>query len=654
MSNTIIVNCPTIRVAIYARVSSEQQAQEQTIASQVAALRERVAADGCSLDDELCFTDDGISGTTLQRPALERLRDQAYAGGFQRLYIHSPDRLARRYAYQVLLVEELRRHGLEIVFLNRAIGVSPEEDLLLQMQGMFAEYERAKILERSRRGKRHAAQRGMVNVLGGAPYGYRYITKHAGGGSAAYEIAPEQAAIVRQVFDWVGRDRLSIGEVARRLKQQGTLSPTGKAWWDRSSVWGMLKNPAYAGHAAFGKTRIGERRSRPKPQRGQSKTPRRSYSTYDTNPADQVSIPVRALISEELFATVQEQLAANRLRGRERKCGARYQLQGLLECGCCGYAYYGKKISRSSAKGKVPYAYYRCVGTDAYRFGGTRVCHNNQVRTDRLDDAVWNDVRELLREPKLLREEYERRLQLPAEDASRREPLVRQLQQAQRAVSRLIDVYTEGVLDKQEFEPRLAQARQRVERLRGDLEQLAAQDTQREQLRASLACLDEFSEQIRNGLDQADWTTRREIIRTMVERVRIEEDQVRITYRIDFPLFVGKASTEQILHFCWRRRAIAAGHRTGRTDRRHRSRGNPPTLEGAQVMTSFSEWRQRFRHAASRAPFSSCSSCAIIRERKNRSLVSNQSRAFWHNSAHRPLGISIARSICSSSETRST
>lgn len=568
MSNGITDRSRSMRVAIYARVSSEQQAQEQTIASQVAALRERVAADGSLLDDELCFIDDGISGTTLQRPALERLRDQAYAGGFQKLYVHSPDRLARRYAYQVLLVEELRRHGVEIVFLNRAIGVSPEEDLLLQMQGMFAEYERAKILERSRRGKRHAAQRGLVNVLGGAPYGYRYITKHAGGGSAAYEIVPAQAAIVRQIFDWVGRDRLSIGEVARRLKQQGTPSSTGKAWWDRTSVWGMLKNPAYMGRAAFGKTRIGERRSRLKPQRGQGKTPRRSYSTYDTSAADQVSIPVAALISEELFITVQEQLAVNRQRGRERKRGARHQLQGLLECGCCGYAYYGKKVSRAIAKGRVPYAYYRCVGTDAYRFGGTRVCQNTQVRTDLLDEAVWNDVRELLRDPTLLREEYERRLQLPVEDLSRREPLVRQLQQAQRTVSRLIDVYTEGVLDKHEFEPRLARARQRVERLRNDLEQLSLQDAQREQLRASLACLDEFAEQIHDGLDQADWMTRREIIRTLVERVRIEQDQVRITYRIDFPLFVGKASKDRLLHFCWRRDLSAAGqHRFARDGR---------------------------------------------------------------------------------------
>lgn len=552
MNNSLVAKSPVPRVAIYARVSSEQQAQEQTIASQVAALRERVAADGASLDDEFCFIDDGISGSTLQRPALERLRDQAYAGGLQKLYVHSPDRLARRYAYQVLLVEELRRHGLEIVFLNRAIGVSPEEDLLLQMQGMFAEYERAKILERSRRGKRHAAQRGAVNVLSGAPYGYRYITKRAGSGSAAYEIAPEQAAIVQQLFEWVGRDRVSIGEVARRLKQQGTPSPTGKAWWDRTSVWGMLKNPAYKGQAAFGKTRVGERRSRPKPPRAQGKTPRRSYSIYDTNPADQLAIPVAALVSEDLFDAVQEQLALNRQCGRERKRGARYLLQGLLECGCCGYAYYGKRVSRSSAKGKTPYAYYRCVGTDAYRFGGQRVCQNHQARTDRLDDAVWTDVQELLRDPNILRQEYQRRLQSPADDSSQRESLSRQAQQAERAVGRIIDAYAEGVLDKHEFEPRLKQSRQRVERLRGELERFAAQDFEREQLQQSLACLDEFAAQIHEGLDQADWPTRRKIIRTLVERVRIEPEQVRVTYRISFPLFLSKASKERSLHFCWR------------------------------------------------------------------------------------------------------
>ena len=133
-----------LRVAVYARVSSEQQAGESTIASQLAALETRVAADGLALLPEQGFADDGHSGATLVRPALERLRDLAASGGLDRVYVHSPDRLARRYAYQVLLVDELRRAGVEIVFLNRQIGASPEDDLLLQVQGMVAEYaERA-------------------------------------------------------------------------------------------------------------------------------------------------------------------------------------------------------------------------------------------------------------------------------------------------------------------------------------------------------------------------------------------------------------------------------------------------------------------------------------------------------------------------------
>ena len=173
---------PQLRAAIYARVSSQQQADANTIASQVEALRDRVRSDGLKLDSEFCFFDEGHSGATLLRPALERLRDQAAAGVLDRLYVHSPDRLARSYAYQVLLLEEFRRSGVEVVFLNRPIGRSPEEDLLLQVQGMMAEYERAKIAERSRRGKRHAARGGSVNVLSGAPYGYRYVGKLAGGG----------------------------------------------------------------------------------------------------------------------------------------------------------------------------------------------------------------------------------------------------------------------------------------------------------------------------------------------------------------------------------------------------------------------------------------------------------------------------------------
>lgn len=295
------------QVAMYARVSSDQQAEAHTVASQVAALQERVAADGLTVPDAMQFIDQGYSGATLVRPALERLRDVVAARAVDRLYVHSPDRLARKYAYQVLLVDEFRRAGVEVIFLNRALGQSPEDDLLLQVQGMIAEYERAKILERHRRGKRHAARAGVVNVLSGAPYGYRYVTKYAGGGQARYEIIPDEARLVRQVFDWVGRDRLTIGEVCRRLTQAGEVTRTGKTVWDRSAVWGMLKNPAYLGTAAFGKTRRESLRPRLRAQQGRVLQPRRAVSTVDVPQAEWFSIPVPALVEPEVFAVVQEQ-----------------------------------------------------------------------------------------------------------------------------------------------------------------------------------------------------------------------------------------------------------------------------------------------------------------------------------------------------------
>ena len=166
--------------------------------------------DHASPQTEREFIDEGWSGATLMRPALERLRDAVALGGIDRLYVHSPDRLARKYAYQVLLIDELQRLGVEVVFLNHAMGQTPEDDLLLQVQGMVAEYERAKILERSRRGKRHKAQMGQVSVLAGAPYGYRYVNVHEGAGCARYDIVEEHAQVVRQIFHWVGRERTTI------------------------------------------------------------------------------------------------------------------------------------------------------------------------------------------------------------------------------------------------------------------------------------------------------------------------------------------------------------------------------------------------------------------------------------------------------------
>ena len=243
--------------AIYARVSSEQQREENTIASQTASLIEFAQAHDLEVPKEWVFEDEGYSGATLERPGLERVRDLAAEGQIQVVLAYSPDRLSRKYAYQILLIEELARHGVETLFVKAPQGASAEDQLLVQFQGMIAEYERAQIAERSRRGKRHRAKVGCVNVLSAAPYGYRYVKKNEVT-DACYLVDEAQGAIVREVFEWYTVEGLSIGAIARRLNDRGVPTRFGKSRWERSKVWAMLRNQAYAGRAAFGKT---ERRS---------------------------------------------------------------------------------------------------------------------------------------------------------------------------------------------------------------------------------------------------------------------------------------------------------------------------------------------------------------------------------------------------------
>jgi len=218
--------------------------------------------------------------------------------------------------------------------------------------------------------------------------------------------------VVRHVFDWIARDRLTIGEVCRRLTQAGEVTRPGKTAWDRRAVWGMFKNPAYRGNAAYGKTRQEPLRPRLRAHRGRPLPPRRAVSTVDVPQEEWLPIPVPALVEPDVFATVQEPLRENQRHARQSRRGALYLLPGLVQCQQCGYAYYGQRLSPRARKGTPrAYAYDRCRGTDAYRFGGERVCPNTQVRTDLLDLAVWQEVCTLLAHPERLAEEYRRRLQ---------------------------------------------------------------------------------------------------------------------------------------------------------------------------------------------------------------------------------------------------
>ncbi len=202
--------------------------ENDTIASQLDLLDRRLLRDGVTVPPELRFIDDGYSGETLLRPALERLRDTAAAGAIDRLYVENPDRLARDYPYQMVLVDELRHHGVTVVFLNGDLDETPEGRLLLQVQGMIAEFERAKIRERCRRGRLFAARSGRVSAAGDAPYGYRYVTKLEGGGEARYVVAFAEAQTVKDMFTWCGIEGCSLTQICRRLKRRGDRHADGQ------------------------------------------------------------------------------------------------------------------------------------------------------------------------------------------------------------------------------------------------------------------------------------------------------------------------------------------------------------------------------------------------------------------------------------------
>ena len=562
------------RVAIYARVS-DPNAPEGTIASQVAALEARLAQDGVRLEPECRFVDDGYTGATLVRPALERLRDAAAAAVLDRLYVHCPDRLARHYAYQVLLIDEFRRAGVEVVFLNRAIGTSPEDDLLLQVQGMVAEYERAKIRERSRRGKRHAAAHGVINVLSGAPYGYHYVNRHAGGGAARYEVREEEAAVVRQIFRWIGQDRLSIGAVCRRLQQLGQLTRTGNTRWERKTVWGILRNPAYIGSAAFGKTRVASTPTRLRPIRGAAEQPRRASRVSDVPAEEWIRVPVPALVEPELFDAVQAQLAENRARSRQRTDGGRYLLQGLLVCQQCGYAYYGKTTSPLRAgKPRRTHAYYRCCGSDTRRFGGQKVCCNPSVRTDRLDAVVWQEVERLLQDPGRLAGEYQRRLDEAHRGGHERADIATlEMAKLRRGIGRLIDSYAEGMIDKVDFDPRITGLRQRLVNLEDCCKVLRDRAAVQTTLSLIIGRLEDFAHRVRDTLSASDWHQRRELIRLLVKRVEIDVDAINIVFRVaPAPSGPGPAELRSpSLQDCGWRGGPAARRCRAQHHRRHRA-----------------------------------------------------------------------------------
>ena len=516
--------------AIYARVSSDKQREASTIASQTAALIGFARSRGYQVPTEWVFEDEGYSGASLVRPGLERVRDLAAEGQIEAVLVYAPDRLSRKYAYQILLIEELARHGVDTVFMQAPQAATAEDQLLVQFQGMIAEYERAQILERSRRGKRHRARQGQVNVLSGAPYGYRYVRK-SDDAAARYEINYAEADIVRTVYDhYVGTAMMSIGAITRLLNERAVPTRKQISRWERTTVWAILRNPAYKGTACFGKTETAPRQRVTRSLRLRGGVGARDSAHRERPRSEWIEIAVPAIIDEDTFARAQELLTQNKQLAPRRTIAPSI-VQGLVSCSKCGYAL-SRTSTRSSARN---IHYYRCLGSDAWRHLGGPVCDNRPVRQDLLDHVVWNEVVRLLEDPDLIQRELDRRLAAARTSdptRQREKSLQRELRRTRNAIDRLLTAYQEELLSLDELRQRMPELRQREHALQTELNSILDQISDRAIYLRLAETLSDFLSRLRTSADTLDIQERQRIVRLVIKDILVGDETIVIRHSI--------------------------------------------------------------------------------------------------------------------------
>ena len=515
--------------AIYTRVSSDQQKENKTIGSQVDELLSFAEQQGYVIPEEYVFKDEGYSGAILVRPGLEKVRDLSAEGQIQAILIYSPDRLSRNYAYQVVLMDEFASCGTEVLFINSPKADTPEEALLLQFQGMISEYERAMIKERSRRGKRFKAKSGVVNVLCGAPYGYNYIRKTEDA-AAYYQINEKEAVVVKELFRMYTEDFCGIGAVARKLTAEKIPTRKNTGRWERSVIWSMLRNPAYCGKACYGKTEHAERQRITKPLRAKGGYVVQNGCNREKPRDEWIEIPVPAIISQAVFDIAQERLKSNKLHS-QRNTKVETLLQGMMVCSGCGYSLY-RTYTETSAKNRI--YYYRCFGSDPYRFEGVRKCNCKPLRQDYLDNIVWQQMVQLLEDPMLIQREVEKRVEETRKASpvlKQKEAIVRQRNKLSQSMDKLLDAYQEGLITIAQLRIRMPELQKRVNTTEKELENLKNHELALDQ-RLQYLDAQSFTNQLGVSVNQLDIKEKKKILRLLVKEVVVGNDSIDIRHSI--------------------------------------------------------------------------------------------------------------------------
>jgi site-specific DNA recombinase len=536
------------RVALYARVSTSRQEQEKTIASQIEAILEMVTRRGLTIAPERRFIDDGFSGARLDRPALDALRDAAADGLLDVVFIHAPDRLARNYVYQHVVLEELDRRGVEVHFVESPLGERPEDRLLVQMQGVIAEYERAKILERTRRGRLHKVRAGQMLPFPCAPYGYAIVrTPEVPWGVLV--IDEVEAGHVRAMYRWVLDEGLSARQVAKRLN--ALKVPARRApLWLVSSTYNILTNSVYAGQATYGKHEPVE----PKKPRAPGAYRKRLKSSRRRRPPSQwLTVSVPAIVDATMQQDVRARLARNVIMAT-RNTRYEYLLRTLVVCGQCGRKMGCERQVSRHRHVAYEYFYYGCARRDPVDTGESQRCTSRSVRATELDAVVWGALREWLERPQILRQHLAAwRTQTPSGDYATRERvrLEQAIEQVRRQVERLVDAYQRGAIEVDELKARRERLEASQQAAEERLVEVQARQQQRVRSERLLEDIAAFAKTVGRGLDALDFAGRQRLVRLLVERVVVRESTVTVEHVVPLSgrfseLRLGNADTSQV------------------------------------------------------------------------------------------------------------
>ena len=512
-----------MRVAIYARVSTHRQAETQTIVQQLTRLQAHVEAQGWILEPEHCYRDDGYSGAKLDRPGLDSLRDRAALAEFDVVLITEPDRLARNYVHQMVIIEELETRGVQVAFLERPMSHDPNDRLLLQIRGAVAEYERTQISERMRRGRQAKYRSGTLLPWCRAPYGYRGDPEHPRNPDGV-RLESAEAAIVAQMFAWYLEPGASLYSIAKRLTDMALPTPGGKSRWNATTVRGILKNLAYTGTTYANRTR-----SVPAKQRKSALSPVGRGESHTGRPREEwIPIPVPEIVAQEVFEQVQAKLAQNQQGAARNNKRHQYLLRALVSCGQCRLSATGRAMPNPK------YTYYVCRGhTDALRAAQGERCTARYIPAQQLDAVVWEDVCQVLTHPQLIAQAIERAHGghwLPQELQARCDMLKQAVRQLEQQQERLLEAYLASVISLPELERKRQALQRKQEALEAQRTQLEASVNQQLALTQITDSIEQFCAQIRPMLDHATFAQRRQLVELLIDRVIVTDADVEIRY----------------------------------------------------------------------------------------------------------------------------